>query len=108
VAATPADLTFSSGSTNALSMGHVNFVTDSTHAGTEVAFYTTLTNYSAASGHLDTGSTTANTILVVNDGTDAVDDVFYVVGNGNHGATSAMLVGTYDVATAHFTATLLA
>ena len=94
-------------------MGHVNFVTDSTHAASEVAFYTTLTNYSAASGHFDTGSglgpsSPENTILVVNDGADAVDDVFYVVGNGNHGATSIALVGTYDVATAHFTATVLA
>jgi hypothetical protein len=108
VAATPAALTFSSGSTDTLSMGHVNFVTDSTHAGNEVAFYTTLTDYSAASGHLDTGATSAKTILIVNDGTHAVDDVFYVVGNGAHGATSVALVGTYDVATAHFAGTVLA
>jgi hypothetical protein len=108
VAATPADLTFSSGSTDTLSMGHVNFVTDSTHAASEVAFYTTLTDYSAASGHLDTGATSAKTILIVNDGTHAVDDVFYVVGNAAHGATSVTLVGTYDVATAHFAGTVLA
>jgi hypothetical protein len=48
------------------------------------------------------------TILIVNDGTDPVNDVFYVVGNGTHGATSVTLVGTYDLATAHFAATLLA
>jgi hypothetical protein len=59
VAATPADLTLSSGSTGTLSMGHVNFVSDSTHAASEVAFYTTLTDYSAASGDLDTGATSA-------------------------------------------------
>ncbi len=108
VAAAPVDLTFSSGSANALSMGHVNFVTDNTHAGSEASFYTTLTNYATGSGNLDTGATAANAILVVNDGTNSVDDVFYVVGNGTNGATSVTLVGTYDVATNHFTATLLA
>jgi hypothetical protein len=89
-------------------MGQVNFVTDFNHAGNEVAYYTTLTNYSAALAHVDTGGTVANAILIVNDGTDPIDDVFYVVGNGAHGATSVALVGTYDVATAHFAATILA
>jgi hypothetical protein len=108
VAATPADLTFNAAATDALSMGHVNFVTDSTNAGNEVAFYTALGNYATGNGHLDTGATAANAILIVNGGTNAVDDVFYVVGNGAHGATSVALVGTYDVATAHFAATVLA
>jgi hypothetical protein len=83
-------------------------VTDSKHAGTEVAFYTTLTNYAIGAGNLNTGAIAANAILVVNDGTHSVDDVFYVVGNGAHGATSVTLVGTYDVASAHFTAIVLA
>jgi hypothetical protein len=108
VAATSADLTFSASDADALSMGHVNFVTDSTNAGNEVAFYTHLSNYSAGNGRLDTGAAAGNTILIVNDGTHAVDGLFYVVGNGAHGATSVALVGTYDLATAHFAATLLA
>ena len=88
-------------------MGHVNFMSDIANAGSEVAFYTTLANYATGNGKLDTGGSAANAILVVNDGTHSVDDVFYVVGNGAHGATSVTLVGTYDLATAHFTATLL-
>jgi hypothetical protein len=108
VAATPADLTFNAAAIDALSMGHVNFVTDGTNAGSEVAFYTNLSNYATGNGHLDTGATAGNALLIVNDGTDPVDDVFYVVGNGAHGATSVALVGTYDVATAHFAAILLA
>jgi len=108
VAATPADLTFNAAATDVLSMGHVNFVTDGTNAGNEVAFYTNLSNYAGGNGHLDTGGTAANAILIVNDGTHSLDDVFYVVGNGTHGATSVTLIGTYDLATAHFTATLLA
>jgi len=107
----PADLVYNGSFEVAgltLSMGQVNFVTDFNHAGNEVAYYTTLTNYSAALAHVDTGGTVANAILIVNDGTDPIDDVFYVVGNGAHGATSVALVGTYDVATAHFAATILA
>jgi hypothetical protein len=88
-------------------MGHVNFMTDIPDTGNEVAFYTNLANYATGSGHLDTGTTAANAILIVNDGTHSLDDVFYVVGNGAHGATSVALIGTYDLATAHFTSTLL-
>ena len=107
-AASPVDLTFNAAGTDVLSMGQVNFVTDHFNAGSEVTFYTNVGNYATGPGNLDTGTTAANAILIVNDGTDPVDDVFYVVGNGTHGVTSAALVGTYDVATAHFAATLLA
>ena len=67
-----------------------------------------LANYATGAGNLDTGATAANAILIVNDGTHSLDDVFYVVGNGAHGATSVTLIGTYDVASTHYTATLLA
>jgi len=83
-------------------------MTDSTDAANEVTFYTTVANYGSGAGHLDTGTTAANAILIVNDGTHSLDDVFYLVGNGAHGATSVTLIGTCDLATAHFTATLLA
>ena len=109
-AASPADLTYDGFINNALTMGQVNFVTDLVNVGgsSEDTFYTNLAHYgTASSGELNTGATAANAILIVNDGTDAVDDVFYVVGNGAHGATSVALVGTYDLATAHFAATIL-
>jgi hypothetical protein len=116
VAASPVDVVYNISESDLgtnLTMGHVNFVTDFVHAGSEVAFYTNLSNYEANSypgngyGHLDTGTTGGNAILIVNDGTHAVDDVFYVVGTTSHGATSVTLIGTYDVATANFTSTIL-
>ena len=89
-------------------MGHVDFMTDSTNAGNEVAFYTNVANYGSAAGELNTGATAANAILIVNDGTHSLNDVFYVVGNGAHAATSVALIGTYDMTSNHYTATLLA
>jgi hypothetical protein len=110
-AASPVDLVYNpstSGLGNTLSMGHVDFMTDSTNAGNEVAFYTNVANYGSAAGELNTGATAANAILIVNDGTHSLNDVFYVVGNGAHAATSVALIGTYDMTSNHYTATLLA
>jgi hypothetical protein len=71
-------------------------------------FCSNVANYGSGAGKLDTGATAANAILIVNEGTGLGDDVFYVNGNGSHGASQAIIIGQYDLATAHFAATLLA